>query len=264
MNAPSAALPAPRVTPNARHAFGGIFRLTLRRFLTTGHLLAVAGSLALVGLLAFGNGRRDTYLDWIVGFYVTLLVPIVAFITAAGALRDDMKSTSVDYLLTRPVRRPAFILFKYFSHVACSQCDFLLALVVVLVVGHQRGVPGVLAAAPLLLFAQVLVIVAFSALGFFAAALTTRYTLLGLGYGAIVEVGIGQIPTQLNKLSMTAQVKAMLGSLNPGADPTAIALAAGADPSVVGTTSVLLALAAVMVALAAAVFSLRELSSATD
>ena len=36
--------PAPRVAPHASHAFGGIWRLTARRFFTPGYWLTLAGS----------------------------------------------------------------------------------------------------------------------------------------------------------------------------------------------------------------------------
>ena len=86
--------------------------------------------------------------------------------------------------------------------------------------------------------------------------LTTRYGIIGMFYGGIVEVGIGNIPTELNRLSMTQQVHAMLvpviqvGGMTPS-EPVA---------GVLTTVAILVAFAAVMIAVAAMVFSLREFS----
>jgi hypothetical protein len=48
MPASSERFPAPRVTPDATHAFGGIWRLTARRFFTPGYWLTLAGLLVVL------------------------------------------------------------------------------------------------------------------------------------------------------------------------------------------------------------------------
>lgn len=213
----STALPPPRVTPNVAHAFGGIWRLTIRRYFTPGHWLAVGGMLAVLALFAFGAStsmnRLNHYVSWIALFYVCFLVPVLSFISAAGLLRDDLNPGSVDYVFTRPVSRPLFVLFRYVCHVICVQLDFLLALAVVLGVGVARGVPDLADAVPLLLLGQVTVIAVFSAFGFFCGMLTARYVILGLSYAGAIEVGIGNIPTQLNRISMIRHAREILRPL---------------------------------------------------
>ncbi len=252
--------PAPRVTPNPWHAFGGIWRLTVRRMFTPMHWLVLAGLLVALALVSLGFHTRGNgatfYVMWFQRFYVLFLVPVMAFISGAGAIRDDLKAGSVDYLFTRPVSRRAFVVFRYLSHLACAQVDFLVAFGVMVGVGLYRQSPGLLAAVPLLLLAQVITIAAFSAFGLLCGMLTTRYGIIGMFYGGIVEVGIGNIPTELNRLSMTQQVHAMLvpviqvGGMTPS-EPVA---------GVLTTVAILVAFAAVMIAVAAMVFSLREFS----
>ncbi len=270
MNAPAPSVPPLpfRPAPSLPRAFGGIWRLTLPRFFTVGHGLALAGALTLLGLIAFafisGRNHPSKYLDWVINFYVTFLVPIVSFITAAGTIRDDMKSSTVDYVLTRPVPRPAFVAFRYLSHMAASQVEFLLAAAVVVGVGVLRQAPDILSAIPLLLLGQFLLVIAFSAFGFLCGAITARYFVIGVIYGAVVELGVGQIPTQLNRLSMTHQVKAMLQPLMPAFDTVAkngdVVQAAGVG----ATLAIVLTFTLVMLFVAAALFTLRELSGATE
>lgn len=254
-----------RLTPDLRHACGGIWRLTLGKFLAPRRWLAVAGLLAVLGLIASGfltagNGPR-LYLGWAIGFYFTFLVPVMAFLTAAGAMRDEMKPATVDYVLTRPVPRPAFVIFKYLAHVAGAQVDFLFSFGVILGAGLLRHAPGLAAAAPLLLLAQILLVTAFSALGFLCGVLTSRYVVLGLFYAAIIEVGVGQIPTQLNRLSMTHQVKTMLQPLAArAASKFTFGIQTLPPGGELATIGALLAFSAVLLALAAAVFSGRELT----
>ncbi|HTQ29985.1 MAG TPA: ABC transporter permease subunit [Opitutaceae bacterium] len=257
------------LTPNLRHAFGGIWRLTLGKFLAPRRWPAVASLLAVLGLIVYGfldagNGPR-LYLGWTIGFYFTFVVPVMAFITAAGAMRDEMKPATVDYVLTRPVPRPAFVIFKYLAHVAGAQVDFLLSFGVILGAGLVRQAPGLIAAAPLLLLAQILLVTAFSALGFLCGVLTSRYVVLGLLYAVIIEVGVGQIPTELNRLSMTHQVKTMLQPLAAeAASKFTFGIQTLPPDGKLATVGVLLAFSAVLLALTAAVFAVRELTGSGE
>ncbi len=269
MNPTLATSPAPRVLPNARNAFGGIFRLTLHRHLTLKRWLGVLALLALLALfgMAFeGRTQSTSYFTWAIGFYLTFVVPMLAFIFAGGAMRDEMKSTSLDYALTRPVKRTTFLFFKYLSHLACAQVDFLLALGVVVGVGVARNAPGLFAEVPSLVLAQLLLVTAFSAFGFLAAVITSRYIVIGLAYAAIVEAAVGQIPTQLNKLSMTRQVRDLFHSLLQADLTPAATVAAEAipDASLWGTSAILLSFTVAMVLAGAVVFSLRELSGPSE
>jgi ABC-2 type transport system permease protein len=263
MNLPSscaADFPAPRVAPNARHAFGGIWRLTLRRLFAPMHWLVLAGLLAALALVTLGflSGFRgpERYVVWLHRFYVLFLVPVMAFISGAGAIRDDLKAGAVDYLFTRPVSRRAYVVARYLSHMACAQVDFLMAFVLMVGLGLYRHSPDLPAAVPMLLLAQVITIVAFSAFGVLCGILTSRYVIIGMFYAGIIEVGIGNIPTELNRLSMTQQVHAMLVPViyAPGAalgEPAA---------GVLATVAIMVAFAAVMIALAATLFTVREFS----
>src|SRR5436309_3485458 len=122
MTPASSAFAAPRVTPNPRRAFGGILRLTASRLRAPGHWLAVAGMIAALGVFAYAaltarNGPT-MYIGWLTGFYFTFVVPVLAFISGGGAVRDDLKAGTVDYVFTRPLRRSSYVVFKYLAHVA--------------------------------------------------------------------------------------------------------------------------------------------------
>lgn len=262
----------PRVTPNLGHAFGGIFRLTLRRMMLPMHWVTLAGMCVLLVLLSMPVSHSDAaaksgLLSWTTMFYLTFIVPIMSFITAAGAIRDEMKAGNVDYVFTRPVPRPAFIGFKFLSYLACAQLDFLVSLATIIGIGLYRHYPDIWAAVPALLGAQVLVVTAFSAFGFFCGILTSRFVVVGLAYGAIIEVGVGQIPTQISKLSMTHQVQGMLQVallkgeklLNTSAQDAAVA-----DASVGATIALLLGFTAIMLFAAGSLFSFMELSGPNE
>ena len=255
----SAAPPSPaRVAPNAWHAFGGIWRLTFRRFLAPGYLLGVAGMLVVLAvplnaIIQVSNPKF--YFQWTSGFYLTFLVPILAFLSGAAGMRDEMKPEAVDYVLTRPVRRPLFLIFKFLSHLVCVQLSYLLALAVVIAVGILRHIPLVLPALPWLLLGQVLTVTVFVAFGFLCGVLSARYLVIGLVYAGVVEFAIGSIPTQLSRLSMTHQVKMMLHPMLVWFTP-----ALKPEQSVLTCVMVLLAFSVTMLAVAATVFSFQQLT----
>lgn len=261
MNATVPVFPAPRVTPHLSHAFGGVWRLTFRRFLLPGHWLTLGIGLAVLMLLFSGGPRNDKpeqFLGWAIGFYLTFLVPVLAFMAAGGAMRDEMKSGTVDYVLTRPVARPAFVAFKYLAHTVCAQVDFLFAFGVVAGFAAAHEVPDLASVLPRLLACQILLVAAFGGIGFLCGALTTRYVIVGLFYAGVIEAGVGQIPTQLSRLSMTHQVRALLAPLwDRSVDLTA-------TPGWPVTVAILLAFSAATIAATAALVAFRELSGPSD
>lgn len=89
MNTPPP-LPAPvaPAAPNWRRAFGGIWRLTYRRFLAPKELAIFAGLLALLALLALSGLRhseafrlKKDFAEWSVQFYLAFIVPAIAFLS---------------------------------------------------------------------------------------------------------------------------------------------------------------------------------------
>lgn len=253
---PLFAPPAP-TAPDWRHAFGGVWRLTLRRYLLPGRWVTLLIGLAVLALLAFASSRSggaDNYLEWVIGFHLTFLVPALAFLTAAGAMRDELKAGTIDYVFTRPMDRRVFVGAKFVAHTVGEQIDFLLALAVVLAMGALRGRPDLLPALPGLLLGQLLLVLAFSALGFLAAILTNRYIFVGLAYAAVIEVGLGQIPTQISRLSLTRQIRDLFDASGHVASAAAAFGAGGAILLVTG----------VALAAAAAIFHRRELHAANE
>jgi ABC-type transport system involved in multi-copper enzyme maturation permease subunit len=168
-------------------------------------------------------------------------------------VRDDLQAGAVDYLFTRRVRRPVFVALRYVAHVLCTQIDFLFSLAVVIGIGAVHQVPGLWNAVPLLILAQVLAVCAFSAFGFLCGMLTSRYVIIGLLYGVFVEVGLGNVPTQLSHLSMGRQLLSILAPVLPQRGAGLV------DALTVPAASVQLGVISLaMVGLTAVIFAWRE------
>jgi ABC-2 type transport system permease protein len=251
----------PRVTPNNLHDFGGIWRLSIRRFFSPGRWLMLAGMLVLLVLFSIpAAANRDeaarNFLSWVARFYICFLVPVMAFLSAAGTVRDDLQAGAVDYLFTRPVRRPVFLCLRYVTHVICTQVDFLFAFAVVVGIGAFHQVPDFFPAVPWLFLAQFLAILAFSGFGFLCAMLTSRYVIIGLLYGVFIEVGMGNVPTQLSHLSMGRQILSVLAPVLRGERGGGSLFENGL--SAPAAAVLLLGTSLVMLGVAALVFGVRE------
>jgi len=248
------------VVPDAWHAFAGVWRLTFRRWLAPTRWAVTGGLLVALAVPTFAilrDADPKFFSQWTTGFYLTLLVPVFAFLSGGGAMRDEMKPEAVDFLFTRPMRRSAFVGFKFIAHLACVQLDFLCALLVLVALGVYRHVPIALASLPWLLLGQVCAVTAFVAFGFLCAVLTARHLVVGLIYAGVVEVAVGNIPTQLNRLAMTHQVRTLLHPMLAWTNSTL-----KADQSLASGITVLLVFSAAAVGAAAVIFAQRELAGA--
>lgn len=247
----------PRVAPNQWRAFGGVWRLTAWQFLSRNHLLTVAGMLVALGFLASRfslSHRPGGYIEWVENFFLAVVVPVLGFLSGAGAMRDQLKSSATDYVFTRPVRRWAFVIFKYVAHTVCTQLSWLPAFGVVVFFASERDTPGVASVYAGVLLAQVLALSAFVALGFLCAVLTKRYMVVGVVYAAIVEVGVGNIPAPLSRLSVTRQIRELLQPLVDGVG------ASFSFAGAAGTGGMVFVFCAAFVGLAALLFALQELA----
>jgi len=102
-------------------------------------------------------------------------------------------------------------------------------------------------------------VTAFVAFGFICAALTSRWVVIGLIYGAIIEGGLGNAPLAINRLAMTHQTRVMVHSL-VGRHWTGSDLASLAHNAHPWAAAGILALIAIAwVSAAAAIFSRQEL-----
>lgn len=256
---PSLSIPQHPISPNWQHAFGGVWRLTFRRFIGPKNLLLMAALLAGLGLLAFGStshghANTATFQEWIVKVYLSFALPVAAFILSAGMIRDDLTPATVDYVLTRPIRRPLFVVFRYVSTVVTFELLCLCSLGILVAVGVNRGIPDVREIALATLAAQLLAIPAFCAMGFAFGSFTGRYLVIGLLYWGIVETSLGHIPTQLSRVSMTHNVQTLAANLSGIPLPGSVAESSAA--AVAG----LLGFSVIMLAIAAVRFTLLEMT----
>jgi len=128
-----------------------------------------------------------------------------------------------------------------------------------LAAGALREIPDIGALLPLFLAVQFLAVPAWGALGLFLGQVTKRYLPLAVVYGLIVELGIGDIPTNINTLSLMRHLKTLLSH-----DAELQSLFQWTGTGVVAPVAALLLGSILFLALAALLFTLREYHPATE
>ena len=124
----------------------------------------------------------------------------------------------------------------------------------------MRQIPGLGSLLPLFLAVQFLAVPAWGALGLFLGQATKCYLPLAVVYGLIVELGIGDIPTNINTLSLTRHLKTLL-SHDAGRSR---AFSNGPPGGVMIPVAALLLGAVLCLNLSALLFTLREYHAATE
>ncbi len=155
-------------------------------------------------------GRTTPFYHWLIDFYFFMILPLTCVRACGALIRDELQADTLGFLVTRPISRARLLIVKYIAQVAWLEMVLLVETLLLFVSGVERQIPGLGGLLPLLLCVQVLAIPAWSALGALLGQLTTRYMASALIYGAVVEMGIGRIPTNINSLSLLRHIESLL------------------------------------------------------
>lgn len=206
-----------RTTARARQSWLGaawaMLFLHLRGALTWrgGRGLAV-GTLAMFAAtwVVLDGGLRSSYQTWVIDICLARLFPFLCLITAGRLLREEIKSGTMEYLWTRPAGRARLLLGMFASAACLSFGRGLVIGLAILAAAVWRGTPDVWEGLPLLLLALLGSALSYSGLSLVLAAMSGKYIVLGLIYGLVVEVGISQIPANINAIAASHHVRATL------------------------------------------------------
>lgn len=200
-----------------------VFGLTVRYLLTTrrGIVTAVLGALPLLIVASLALARVETF-DILL--FQTLMVPLflqvvlifVTLVQAGSLIREEIEDNTLPFLLTRPISRPAIILYKYAGYAVAV----LVILVPPLVLAYAvtEGYAGDPFGADLdvlgaFLAATILGGLAYGAFFTFLSVATRRPLPVGLLFGFVWESIVGSIPGDVPKLSLIHYLRSILKDL---------------------------------------------------
>ncbi len=222
--------------PDWLSSFQGLWAMTWRRKLTVHSLLGlVIGMLALPTLAYFSTeaGDEKVFYYWLINFYLQVVAPLYCLAAFGDLIRDEVQSDTLSFLVTRPVSRSKLFLLKFFAQMLFVQIVLFLAMLLFNFVGILREIPGLGKLMPIFLGVQILSVLVYGALSSLFGLLARKYLVLGIVYGFVVELGIALIPTNINNLAMSRNLRTLLAndetvkrlySWSAGGTPLAIAI----------------------------------------
>jgi len=194
--------------------------LTIRYLLGTRRVIAAA-LLAAVPLILTGSlaAAHVTFFD--LNLFQILMIPLflqvvlifVTLVNATTLIREEIEDNTLPFLLTRPISKPAVVLYKYLGYLVVV----LVLLVPPLVVayGVTQAYTGVGFTTDLdvlggFLMTTVLGSIAYGALFLFLSVLVRKPLAIGLLIGFVWESTVGSLPGDVPKLSVIHYLKSIL------------------------------------------------------
>jgi ABC-2 type transport system permease protein len=197
-----------------------VIGLTLRYLLGTRRGIVIAGLAAVpllltVGLAVARVARFDILLFQIllIPLFFQVVLIFVTLVNASPLIRDEIEDNTLPYLLTRPISRPALVLYKYFGYLVSVL--ILLIPPIVLAYGVTEAYTGSAFSADFdvlsgFLVTTILGSAAYGALFLFISVLVRRPLAVGLLIGFLWESVVGAIPGDVRKLSVIHYLRSIL------------------------------------------------------
>ncbi len=201
--------------PSFFGAARGIWTLTWRAKLARKRIFLMIGNMTALPMLFAYVGFKigfpvEKFHFFLTQLYLLLVVPLFCLSNFGAMIRDELQEDTMAFLITRPVSRAKLFLLKYLALAAWLQIIVLGNALAFWIVGVWLGIPGAASLIALLAAVQFLAVLAFGALASLIGLLTQKYLVAGIVYGFIVEFGIGEIPTNINVLSISRHLKTFL------------------------------------------------------
>lgn len=203
-------------------AFRGLWRLHWQRQLAWKRLAVQFGLMGFFLFLswhAIPNAEfhseklsQNVFFGWVIGFYFLTIVPLTCLNVCGSMIREEATANTLCFFTTRPLKRSEMFLLFYLGNAAWLQLLFAIFTLLLFGIGFLNGVPGLARLLPLMLATQFLAIMAWSALCAMLGMAHSRYIVMGILYGLLVEIGIANIPTNIHNLALSHHVQTLLAT----------------------------------------------------
>ncbi len=217
-----------RTIAGLKQAILGIGYLRMKEMFSSKSLLAVSGVsmiLILITFITVASGNAGQFQTWMFHLFALRFVPLMCLERAGGSLRNEIKDYTIEYLWTRSPKKSHLVIAEYISSVIVTAFRVFIFTTLIHATGMYLEITDIFSMFGRILMIELFAILAYSALAMLIGLLTGKYMILGVIYGLIVEIGISQVPLNLNKISVSHHLATMMGG------PSSLAYThAGANP----------------------------------
>ena len=244
--------------PSLGSAVRGLWLMTWRPRVAWRHLPALLATLlaipALASMAGFSHPERAArFFPWVVVFHFRVALPLYCLSILGDVVRGELQTNTLVFLATRPLTRARLFLLKLACEGLWVQIIAAGSMALLLSIGLVLHVPSIASIALKLFGIQFLAVLAYGALSALLGLIHRRFLVVGAIYGLVVEVGIGQIPTNVNNLSIARHLRTLLANI-----PTFNSTYQWSPDGTLTSLLVLPIAAAILTAVAAAFFTWRE------
>jgi len=250
--------------PESARRLWVVTSLTLRYLLGTRRVIAMLllSAIPLILALSLAAARVpafniDLFQRLMIPLFLQVVLIFVTLVNATTLIREEIEDNTLPYLLTRPVSKPAVVLYKYVGYLVAVLV--LLVPPIVLAYGVTEAYQRTSLATDLdvlggFLIATVIGSAAYGAVFLFISVLVRKPLAVGLLIGFVWESIVGSIPGDVPKLSVIHYLKSILqGTIAVGPMTTY-----GSDISAGVAVLILVGLSVAMIVLAMMLFQQME------
>lgn len=177
------------------------------RWVTLAWLVLPPVILAILLNMAPGEPPENGYEKVLVIGYLFQVTPLVCLFGFGGVIREEIRENTLSFLAVRPVGRVRLLAAKYVSQLIWVQALLALELSALVAVGALSFESFDLSIWGPLMALQALGTLAWSTVAMTLGLVSKNYVPLGILYGALVEKGIANIPTNVNTLAVTRNLQ---------------------------------------------------------
>jgi len=150
--------------------------------------------------------------------YIRFIVPVLGVFYGTALIADEVDDKTITYLFTRPVRRGAVLVGKYFAYVACTALLVLPSVVLVYFLVVPLGGGGIGESFPALLedLGMLMIgLIAYGAVFAWVGARLKRPLVLGLVFAFGWEPAVLLFPGYLKRLTVAYYLQALVPHAMP-------------------------------------------------
>jgi ABC-2 type transport system permease protein len=180
--------------------------------------------------------------------YIRFIVPVLGVFYGTALIADEVDDKTITYLFTRPIRRSAVLLGKYFAYLACTVLLVLPSVMLVFFLVVPTGGSHIADAFPALLSDLAMLAIGLTAYGAVFALVGTRLKrplIVGLVFAFGWEPAVLLFPGYLKRLTVAYYLQALVTHQMP--QDSAVSMLMQVFHEVPTVTTSLACLAAVVV-----------------